>query len=74
MGELNALMDSDWNARTRKRAQAILLSSRGYTIDEISAITECHRVTVSRWIDQWQERGLDGAPGKRGAGAQKNAD
>jgi transposase len=72
MGELKALMDSDGNARTRKRAQAILLSSRGYTIDEISAITECHRVTVSRWIDQWQERGIDGLLENEGRGRKKS--
>jgi transposase len=71
MGELKALMNSDGNARTRKRAQAILLSSRGYTIDEISAITECHRVTISRWIDQWQERGLDGLLENEGRGRKK---
>jgi transposase len=69
--ELNNLMDSDWNSRTRKRAQAILLSFRGYTIDDISTIIECHRVTVSRWIDQWQERGLDGLLENEGRGRKK---
>ena len=60
IAELNDLMASDWNARTKQRAQAILLSFRRYTIDDISMILEYDRVTISRWLDQWQERGLDG--------------
>jgi transposase len=66
--ELTALMNSDLNARTRKRAHAILLSARGYTIDGISAIIECHRVTVSRWIDQWHGQGIDGLLENEGRG------
>lgn len=69
--KLTALMGGDWNARTRKRAQAILLSARRYTIDEISAILECHRVTVSRWIDQWHEQGIDGLLENEGRGRKK---
>jgi len=69
---LSALMDSDWNARTRRRAQAMLLSAKGYTIDEISAIVDCHRVTVSRWIDQWHGQGLDGLLENEGRGRKKS--
>jgi len=70
--ELDAIMASGCNARTKKRAQAISLSARGYTIDEISAIIECHRVTVSRWIDQWHEQGMDGLLEKEGRGRKKS--
>jgi transposase len=69
--QLNDLIESDWNARTRQRAQAILLSHRRYAIDAISAILQYHRVTVSRWIDQWQERGLDGLLENEGRGRKK---
>jgi transposase len=69
--QLNDLIESDWNARTRQRAQAILLSHRRYAIDDISAILQYHRVTVSRWIDQWQERGLDGLLENEGRGRKK---
>lgn len=72
VNELSALMDSDWNARTRRRAWAILLSAKKYTIDEISAIIGCHRVTLSRWIDQWQERGMDGLLENEGRGRKKS--
>jgi transposase len=71
MDALTGMMNSDLNARTRKRAQALLLSARGYTIDEISAIIECHRITVSRWIDQWHERGMDGLLENEGRGRKK---
>jgi len=72
LDELTAVMAGDLNAPTKKRAQASLLSARGYTIDEISAIVECHRVTVSRWIDQWHERGLDGLLENEGRGRKKS--
>jgi len=70
--ELSAIIASNCNARNKKRAQAISLSARGYTIDEISAIMECHRVTVSRWIDQWHEQGIDGLLEKEGRGRMKS--
>lgn len=69
---LSDLMNgNDWNARTRTRAQAILLSAKGFTIDEIGRIVECHRVTISRWIDQWHEQGLDGLLENEGRGRKK---
>ena len=69
--DLDAIMAGTCNARTKRRAQAILLSARGYTIDEISAIVECHRVTVSRWIEQWHEQGMDGLLENVGRGRKK---
>lgn len=58
--QLRWLMENGGNARTRRRAQAVLLSGKGRGIDDICAILDCQRVTVSRWIDQWEERGIDG--------------
>jgi transposase len=71
VAELDAILGSRCNARSKKRAQAISLSARRYAIDEISAILECHRVTVSRWIDQWHEQGMDGLLEKEGRGRKK---
>ena len=65
---LKTLENGDWPGRVRKRAEAILLSVRGYTIDEIGAITGFHRNTVSRWLDQWAERGIDGILEREGRG------
>ena len=45
-----------------------MLSGWGYTIDEIGAITGFHRNTVSRWLDQWAERGIDGILEREGRG------
>jgi transposase len=72
IAELSAIIASNCNARNKKRAQAISLSARGYTIDGIGAIIECHRVTVSRWIGQWHEQGVDGLLEKEGRGRMKS--
>lgn len=55
--------------RVRERAHAILLSSRGYTIDALADIFTAHRNTVSEWLDLWllhegelQELSLEDAP------------
>jgi transposase len=68
IGELNQLMENNPDAQTRLRAQAILLSNKGRQIDDISAIIDCHRNTVSRWIDQWNERSIDGLLRNQGQG------
>ena len=60
------------SARVRQRAQALLLSHRQYTVNEIADIFQVHRDTVAAWIKAWeqdQEAGLSdeersGAPPK----------
>ncbi len=44
--------------RQRQRAQAILLSARRYTLDQLADLFQTHRDTVSGWLGDWQERGL----------------
>jgi len=56
--------------RLRQRAQAVLLSAKGSTLQQLAGMYEVHPETVSHWLDQWQERGLDGLadapkPGRR---------
>lgn len=46
--------------RQRQRAQAVLLSARGYPLDQLADILAADRDTVSRWLDQWQKQGLAG--------------
>ncbi len=48
------------NFRVRNRSHAILLSFQKYSIDEIASICGVHRTAVSRWIDWWNELGLEG--------------
>ncbi len=56
--------------RQRQRAHAVLLSAKGFTLDQLAVICDADRDTISGWLDQWQERGLDGLadapkPGRR---------
>jgi len=68
---VSALTDTDKEAlihlrsdgpthRQRQRAQAVLLSAKGYTLEQIADVTDAGRNTVSGWLDAWQEQGLDG--------------
>jgi len=56
------------NSRVRRRAHAILLSFQKRSVDEIAAIYQVHRNTVSRWIGRWNERGLETLPDIKQAG------
>ena len=57
---LQALHHDDASARVRMRAHSILLSNRKYTIDQIAAIYEVYRDTVSGWIAAWEQAGPPG--------------
>jgi transposase len=46
--------------RERERAHAILLSAKGYSLDQLADIFEADRDTVSHWLDDWQAQGLEG--------------
>ena len=48
------------NFRVRNRSHAIVLSFGKYPIEEIAVICGVHRNTVSRWIERWNEFGLEG--------------
>ena len=56
------------NFRVRSRAHAILLSYQKYSIDEIAAICGVHRTAVSRWLDWWNELGLEGLADEQKSG------
>jgi transposase len=42
------------------RAQAILLSEKGFAINQLADIFEVDRDTVSLWLDWWAEYEFDG--------------
>lgn len=44
----------------RRRAHAILLSNKGYTINQISDILAVKRGAVSIWLNAWKADGLNG--------------
>ncbi len=56
--------------RLRQRAQAVLLSAKGFTLEQLALMCEVHPETVSSWLNNWQDHGLDGLadapkPGRR---------
>lgn len=57
---LQDLQHDDTSARVRMRAHSILLSNRKYTINQIAAIYEVYRDTVSGWLDAWEQAGPPG--------------
>ena len=46
--------------RERQRAQAVLLSAKGFALAQLATIFEADPDTVSRWLDDWQSNGLGG--------------
>lgn len=46
--------------RVRTRAQAILLSSRGYKMDYLAELFEVDRDTIGQWMDRWEAKGIHG--------------
>jgi len=66
---LRVLHKSGQSHRERQRAQAVLLSARGMSLDQLAFVFECDRDTVSSWLDDWQSGGeaalADGAKSGR---------
>src|SRR5438270_468100 len=62
--KLNEMMKEDSSSRVRMRAHSILLSMRNYSIDEIADIYQVDRDTVSNWIREFKESGIDGLQDK----------
>jgi transposase len=65
---LEQLSQADPSKRVRIRAQGILLSADGSTIDDIARTHHVNRDTVSSWIDRWEEFGVDGLRDKPRSG------
>jgi transposase len=52
----------------RRRAHAILLSARGYSVDQSADIYEVDRDTVSIWLNNWEDQGGAGLQDQAGCG------
>ncbi len=52
----------------RRRTHAILLSNKGYSINQISDILAVRRGTVSIWLNAWKTDGLSGLTDKAHTG------
>jgi transposase len=57
---LEELVKNHSEYRYRTRAHSILLSSRGFKINDIANIYQVDRDSVSIWIDDWEKYGLIG--------------
>jgi transposase len=66
--QLQGRMRKATSWRERMRAHGILLSSRGFSIDEIASIYDVDRDTVSGWITKWEQNGFDSLADKPLAG------
>lgn len=66
--ELRALYTGSPKATERQRSQCLLLSARGYTIGQLTALFEVNRVTIYQWFDRWQTEGVDSLRHRPGQG------
>lgn len=57
---LEEVVKNQGHARQRRRAQGLLLSHRGFKIDEIARIGGVDRDTVVRWFNRWAQWGMIG--------------
>lgn len=57
---LSLLRDHGETSRIRRRAQAILLSAAGKSINELAEIFEVSRDTIGSWLDRWETEGIQG--------------
>jgi len=56
--ELKQLWKNGSSALIRNRTHGILLSSKGYRIEDIADILDVHRNSVSSWISAWERAGI----------------
>ena len=59
MNDLYWLLDND-DAESGYRARMILLRDEGYTVPEIRRITNHHDNNIRKWIQRFNEKGIDG--------------
>jgi transposase len=54
--------------QVRQRAQCIILSYEGYTINDLAGIFNVSRLTITNWFDNWEMFMLAGLYDKKGRG------
>lgn len=68
---LTVRYESSDNAVERRRSQCLLLSARGHTITQLTAIFQVCRLTVSTWFTGWQTQGLASLRPRPGQGRKR---
>lgn len=57
---LKEIHRTDTNWRTRTRAHAVLLSEKGFALDQLATIFEVDRDAISQWLDWWEQAQFEG--------------
>jgi len=60
ISELEDIIKNNQSSRARNRAHSIILSKKGFNINEIANIFQVNRDSVSSWIDRWESSGCNG--------------
>ena len=60
--------------RQRQRAHAVLLSAKGFTLEQLADIFSVDRDTISGWLNLWQDKGLDGLADAPKSGRRRRID
>jgi len=69
--ELKELYKSGRYMIERKRSQCLLLSHQGKSINELANIFGVSRLTITNWLDKWQNGGLEGIRLQPGRGRKQ---
>lgn len=56
--DLKQLHRDGCSHRMRQRAHAVLLSAKGYSLDQAADVLGVDRDAVSRWLDRWERGGV----------------
>ncbi|MGI4874028.1 MAG: helix-turn-helix domain-containing protein [Janthinobacterium lividum] len=65
---LTQLYATSSNKVVRRRSQCLLLSHKGHTISQVTAIFSVCRITIYQWFDRWQDVALSGLSHTPGQG------
>lgn len=68
VGRLDAMFRATADARLRLRLQIVLMAHRGRPRKDIAIDLGIHKVGVTRWLNAFAERGLDGLTPKKAKG------
>jgi transposase len=65
---LERIHKSSRHHQVRQRAQCCLLSHEGYSINQLAAIFKVTRLTITNWLNDWDEFALVGLYDRQGRG------
>ena len=66
--ELERIVKEEEQYKSRYRAQAILLSYQGKSVNELAEIFGCEIRTIYRWFDRFEEKKIEGVFELKGRG------